>query len=123
MKKLIDFPEKIMDTIKFIQGQKGLKTFTGTLFDIIANYYQDNYFSKYKVPSVTYVTQGGEKVVQKEELTDEQKCELLGGTMIDVDDGLGGKVKKCKIKVHEGASRTIPTNLLNSYLKDKKLGK
>ena len=77
----------LINKVKDTMEREGHKTFTGAVFSMISGYYDDKYFSKYKEKSET-------KILPKEILTNEQKCEKAGG----------------KVGVHNGGDVCIITN-------------
>src|SRR3990167_9898899 len=75
MKKLINLTDKVQDQIDFIIEKEGHKTFTAAIHFLIINHYNKTYFDKRgrKIAGLN------DPAVKKEELTNKQKCEGIGG--------------------------------------------
>lgn len=94
MKKIIDFSERSIELIKYIQSQTGHKTFSAAVHDCISGFYHLQYFNK------RYMNEsGGKGRIESEEggeekMTDEQYCEMKSGKV---------NIKKQSCEIHCGS--------------------
>ena len=109
MKKLIDFTDRAIEMVEFIQKAEGHKTFISALHTCIAQYHDGKYFNKYKSKIVNELT-------LEEDLTVEQICEKKGGT-VTVREG----IPVCSIKISENMTQSIPLSMrerIETFQKD-----
>ena len=110
MKKNISFSDRTIKAVEFIKDKEGHKTFTAALHAIVAGYYKDNYFVKYKQQSFAI-----DPLAQEEELTNEQKCEQKGGKI----ENSGGGVKMCVMRIVKKSpavgGRVVESSLYRSW--------
>ena len=105
MKNLIDYHPVIMKKVEDIMKQEGHRTFSGAVFATISNYYDKKYFDKYKKdPNI--------KIIPEDILTNEQKCEKAGGSIV-TENG----ILKCKLPQNKDGSMFIsfPVGMINKY--------
>lgn len=103
MKKLIDFPDVVLNRVNEIRDREGHKTFTAALFSTVAQYYDRKYYSKYKekVGTMTYL---------EPELTPEQQCELKGGSVRKSEGNV-----MCVFRINASATRSVPIARTDLY--------
>jgi hypothetical protein len=110
MKKIIDFTDKILETINFIKEKEGQRTFSATVHSIVSSYYNQKYYSKYNQVGVKIKEFKGVKAEIQPGLTKEQLCEqIVGGKIIKMPDGS----LKCEYK--DGAFLTkVPLTMVGT---------
>lgn len=98
MKKLIDFPDIIIKKVEETMQFEGHKNFTAAVISMISAYYNKEYFDKRRVAGMT------KKILQPEnELTPEQKCEMVGGKVIN-----NNGIPTCRIPTVGESAALVP---------------
>ena len=109
MRKVIDFPEVIINKVKDCMVNEGHKTFPSAIISMVSGYYDKKFINKYK-------TRKGKSVIPNPEdnMDDEQFCEYKGGTL-GKHNGLDG----CIVPRNEDGSMVekIPLEQVKSLLK------